>query len=123
LAQHLDDLAESFFMSALYRGLLQTMKAHYLNDAGAVRVIRPLVYVRERQTAAFAEHAKLPVIADNCPACFRTPTQRVHIKHLLAQEEQQYKQVLKNLLHAMRPLMGDPNGRIKHNELADTAQK
>ncbi len=29
LAQHLDDLAESFLMSAFHGGRLQTMKAHY----------------------------------------------------------------------------------------------
>jgi tRNA(Ile)-lysidine synthase TilS/MesJ len=105
LAQHLDDLAESFLMSALYLGRLQTMKAHYTNDAGDVRVIRPLVYARERQMADFATAAKLPVIPDSCPACFREPTQRVHIKELLANEEVKYKHVVKNLLHAMRPLM------------------
>ncbi|MCW8888617.1 MAG: tRNA 2-thiocytidine biosynthesis protein TtcA, partial [Gammaproteobacteria bacterium] len=34
LAQHLDDLAESFLMSAFHRGQLRTMKAHYTNDKG-----------------------------------------------------------------------------------------
>ncbi|POM77103.1 Hypothetical protein PHPALM_5564, partial [Phytophthora palmivora] len=32
LAQHLDDLAESFFMSAMHNGQLRTMKAKYWND-------------------------------------------------------------------------------------------
>lgn len=105
LAQHLDDLAESFFMSALYSGNLNTMKAHYVNQAGDIRVIRPLVYTRERQLAHFAQEAQLPVIQDNCPACFTKPTHREHIKQLLAQEEKLHNHVFKNLLHAMRPLM------------------
>ncbi|RKZ80836.1 MAG: tRNA 2-thiocytidine biosynthesis protein TtcA [Candidatus Parabeggiatoa sp. nov. 1] len=105
LAQHLDDLAESFLMSALYSGSLQTMKAHYTNDTGDVRVIRPLVYARERQTADFAKVAQLPVIEDSCPACFVAPTQREHVKGLLASEEREHKDVFQNLLHAMRPLM------------------
>ncbi len=105
LAQHLDDLAESLFMSALYRGRLETMKAHYINDAGDLRVIRPLVYARERQTGAFAENAGLPVIPDSCPACFQAPTRREHVKRLLAEEEKQHSHVFKNLLHAMRPLL------------------
>ena len=57
LAQHLDDLAETFLMSAFFGGKLRTMKAHYLNDAKDIRVIRPFVYVRERQTADFAQHS------------------------------------------------------------------
>lgn len=105
LAQHLDDLAESFLMSALYSGCLKTMKAHYTNDAGDVRVIRPLAYVRERQTAAFAQATNLPVITDNCPACFTQPTERAHIKALLAEEENRHPLIFRNLLHAIRPLM------------------
>jgi tRNA 2-thiocytidine biosynthesis protein TtcA len=106
LAQHLDDLAESFLMSAFHGGRLGTMKAHYTIDAGDLRVIRPLVAVRERQTAAFAQEAGLPVVPDSCPACYSAPTQREHFKVLLSAEEASNKHLFKNLLHAMRPLMG-----------------
>jgi tRNA 2-thiocytidine biosynthesis protein TtcA len=106
LGQHLDDLAESFLMSAFHGGSLRTMKAHYLNDVGDLRLIRPFVYARERQLADFAASAGLPVIQDNCPACFRMPGQRQHVKNLLAGEERTHKPLFANLLHAMRPLMG-----------------
>ena len=105
LAQHLDDLAESFLMSAFHGGRLNTMKAHYLIDAGDLRVIRPLVYVRERQTRAFVENSQLPVIPENCPACFDMPTQRFYFKNLLNKEENNNPAVYKSLLSAMRPLM------------------
>jgi tRNA(Ile)-lysidine synthase TilS/MesJ len=107
LAQHLDDMAESFLMSAFHQGKLGTMKAHYLNDAGDIRIIRPLAYTRETQTAAFADTARLPLIPDSCPACFTAPTQRAHMKGLLAREEKDHPNLFANLLHAMRPLMGD----------------
>ena len=107
LAQHLDDLAESFLMSAFHQGRLGTMKAHYRVDAGDIRVIRPLVYVRETQTAAFAAAASLPVVPDSCPACFSAPTQRAHMKTLLAREEKEHPHLFANLLHTMRPLMGE----------------
>jgi len=107
LAQHLDDLAESFLMSAFHQGKLATMKAHYVNDAGDIRVIRPLAYARETQTAAFADSAKLPIVPDSCPACFSAPTQREHMKTLLAREEKDHPNLFANLLHAMRPLMGE----------------
>jgi len=110
LAQHLDDLAESFLLSAFHQGRLGTMKACYTNDADDVKVIRPLAYVRETQTAAFAEAAGLPVIPDSCPACFSAPTRRAYFKALLAHEEQTTPHLFANLLHAMRPLMGE---RIK----------
>lgn len=107
LAQHLDDLAESLLMSAFHEGQLRTMKAHYRNDDGDIRVIRPLVYVRETQTEEFSHQAGLPVIPDSCPACFSAPTQREHMKHLLQQEEKQNRHLYSNLLHAMKPLMDE----------------
>ena len=105
LGQHLDDLAESFLMSAFHGGRLETMKAHYRINAGDIRVIRPMVYVRERQCADFAQAAALPVVPDSCPACFRMPTQREHMKTLLAQEERHNPHVFRNLLSTLRPLM------------------
>jgi len=119
LAQHLDDLAESFLMSAFHGGTLKTMKAHYVIDAGDLRVIRPLVYVRERQLADFAASSGLPVIPDNCPACFDMPTQRQHMKALLEIEERQQKRLFSNLINAMRPLMGE----TKSNEGLGTSNE
>ncbi|MHB8622463.1 MAG: tRNA 2-thiocytidine biosynthesis TtcA family protein [Sulfuricaulis sp.] len=105
LAHHLDDLAETFLMSAFHGGNLRTMKAHYVNDTGDLRVIRPFVYVRERQTADYARRAGLPAIMDNCPACFQRPTQRLQMKLLLAEQEKSHKKIFSNLLTTMRPLM------------------
>lgn len=107
LAQHLDDLAESFLMSAFHGGKLKTMKAHYVNDDGDLRIIRPLVYARERQTRDFAMKNQLPIIADSCPACFSMPTQRQHMKELLAAEEASNQTLFKSLLSAMKPLMAE----------------
>lgn len=112
LAQHLDDLAESLLLSLFHGGKLLTMKAHYLNDAGDIRIIRPLAYCRETQTAAFAAAADLPVVPDSCPACFTKPTQRAYMKQLLAREERNIPHLFPNLLHAMRPLLDQAVPRV-----------
>ena len=106
LAQHLDDAAETFLMSAFFGGKLRTMQAHYLNDKGDIRVIRPLIYVRERQTAAFAKNAELPVIPENCPACFGMPTERMHMKTLLADLERDNPRVFSSIKTALKPMLG-----------------
>ena len=46
-----------------HNGRLRTMKAAYSNKEGDLRVIRPLVYTRERSLRNFAESSGLPVIA------------------------------------------------------------
>lgn len=49
------------------------MKANYSIEAGDVRVIRPLIYVRELMTRDFSQASQLPIINENCPACFEQP--------------------------------------------------
>jgi hypothetical protein len=44
-------------------------------------------YVREHMTRQYAQLTTMPVIADNCPGCFSAPTERAHIKQLMAAEE------------------------------------
>jgi len=107
LAQHLDDLAESFIMSAFHGGQVRTMKAHYKIEAGDVHVIRPLVYVRETDTRDFASDARLPIINENCPACFEEPKERHRVKKLLQQEEASVPGLFGKLKHALIPLMDD----------------
>jgi len=107
MAQHLDDQAESFFMSVMHNGLLRTMKANYPVDAGDIRVIRPLVYVREKELRDFSYASGLPVIAENCPACFSDPKERAHIKKLLSKQETLFPALFSCLRRAVTPLM-DP---------------
>ena len=76
--------AESFLMSAFHNGFLRTMKASYNNDEGDIRIIRPFVTTRERDISAFAHKVDLPIIPENCPACFSAPKERARVKQLLA---------------------------------------
>jgi len=109
LGQHLDDLAESFLMSAFRGGQLRTMKANYTNQDGDIRIIRPMIYVRERQTTEFSQETSLPVIPDSCPACYDMPTEREHMKTLLANEETHNTGLFKSLKTALTPLYSKEN--------------
>uniref|UniRef100_A0A8R1E1N5 Aminotransferase class V domain-containing protein n=1 Tax=Caenorhabditis japonica TaxID=281687 RepID=A0A8R1E1N5_CAEJA len=105
MGQHLDDLAESFFIAAFQNGNLSTMKAQYTTKDGTLRVIRPLVLVREKALRNFAEEKKLPIVAENCPACFNQATERHRIKQLLAQQELIFPDLFYSLRSALRPLL------------------
>ncbi len=106
LGQHLDDLVESFLMSCFRNGAMRTMKANYFVKEKDLRVIRPFVYVRERMTAAFAHEAQLPIIRENCPACFSAPKERHRIKMLLSTEEFENPHLFASMLQSMKPLIG-----------------
>ena len=127
LGQHLDDLAESFVMSAFHNGLLRTMKTHYVNDQNDLRIIRPLAYVRERLMKEYAEEAELPVIVENCPACFAAPTERHRTKLLLASQEQLIPDLFSSLLRTMKPVMSgnfeEVNTKRPRNEEEEECQE
>ncbi|KAK3925055.1 tRNA-cytidine(32) 2-sulfurtransferase [Frankliniella fusca] len=105
LGQHLDDLAESFLMSTFHNGRLRTMKAHYHIKERDLRVIRPFVYVREKSLRQFAESKGLPIIAENCPACFEAPKERHRTKQLLAQQEILFPKIFWSLRSSLHPLL------------------
>ena len=81
------------------------MKAAYSNRQRDLRIIRPFVYVRERDLRQFAHDAHLPVIPENCPACFEAPKERHRIKQLLAQQELLFPFVYLNIKTSLLPLM------------------
>ena len=105
MGQHLDDIAESFLMSTFHNGYLRSMKANYTVREGDLRVIRPLIYVREKDLRGFADRVKLPVIPENCPACFEAPKERHRMKQLLAQQEVLFPKLFKSLRAALYPLI------------------
>lgn len=105
LAQHMDDLCESFMMSIFHNGILRTMKGNYTITNGDIRVIRPLIYVRESLTREYAKKSNLPIISENCPACFEGPKERYRMKTLLANQEQLFPGVESNILKAITPLI------------------
>lgn len=105
LGQHLDDFTESFMMSIFYNGKLWSMKASYKNEDGDLKIIRPFVYVREKELRSFAEGNHFPIITENCPACFEAPKERQRMKQLLAQQELAFPSLFSSLLSAIKPII------------------
>jgi hypothetical protein len=55
----------------------------------------------------FAKSVNLPVINENCPACFEEPKERARIKKLLSREENLYPNFYDNIRRSLLPLMHD----------------
>ena len=74
-------------------------------DEGDLTVIRPGIYCRERQLRDFSYTNRLPVINENCPACFEAPKERHHIKKFLTREEGTFSSLFPSLRKALFPLL------------------
>ncbi|KNC83814.1 hypothetical protein SARC_03943 [Sphaeroforma arctica JP610] len=119
--QHLDDLAESFMMSVLFNGMCRTMKANYTVTAGDLRMIRPMVNIRERDLREFADTSGLPIINENCPACFSEPTERMRMKQVLGSLELLHPHMFHSIAKAIRPLVAIDRTGLETGQSAQAA--
>lgn len=83
LGHNADDMVETFLLGLLYEGRLNTLAPKSYLDRSKIKLIRPLLYVREKETAAFARDNKLPIIKNPCPA--DGVTKREEMKSVIAE--------------------------------------
>jgi tRNA 2-thiocytidine biosynthesis protein TtcA len=105
LGHHLDDAAESFFMNLFYNGAMRSMAPLYKASNG-IRVIRPLIFVRERQLIDCAKQNHWKTIGDEaCPAMHfdvRMPWARAEMKQFLAHLEKEKKDLFTSMRAAFQ---------------------
>ena len=68
LGHNADDTVETFLLSMIFEGRLNALQPKSRLDRSGVKLIRPLLYVREKETAAFVAENELSVIVNPCPA-------------------------------------------------------
>lgn len=84
LGHHADDLIETLFLSMFYEGRLSTFEPMTYLSRSNMTVIRPMIYIREKNIRAFSKDK--PILFNPCPA--DKHTQREYVKNLLAQIKQ-----------------------------------
>ena len=115
LAHHLDDAAESFFMNLTFNGAIRSMPPLYKAENGLF-VIRPLIFVRERQIIDFIAKNNIYIAPDcNCPIMWqkddKRPFAREKTKQMLKKMEAANPQFFTSLKVAL--------GNIHANSLFD----
>lgn len=106
LGHHRDDLNVTLLLNAFFSGTLAGMPAKLQADDGHNVVIRPLVYVAEKDLAALAQDLDVPVIP--CNLCgSQANLQRARMKRLLQDLEGEYPHIADSLLSAQKNVKGD----------------
>lgn len=122
IAHHLDDAVESFFMNFTYNGALRTLAPKYV-AANGIEVIRPFIFVRERQLRENAVRNGLTVIGDEaCPAMrfdIKMPHARAETKELLANLEKQNPKLFVSLKAAFENIHRDTFFAAQAQNLTD----
>jgi tRNA 2-thiocytidine biosynthesis protein TtcA len=105
-----DDFCESFLRNAMFTGRISALPPITWSSKGEFRLIRPLVYVTEDLTRAFAQSLGAPVIPCGCSQ--KTGTVRRNLRDIFADLENEHPFLKETLLAAM--------GNIDTNRLLDT---
>ena len=82
LGHHFDDVVETFMLNLFFEGRLGCFQPVTYLSRMNLRLIRPMIYMPEKDVRYFAKNAELPVVKSTCPADGNT--QREEMKQLLA---------------------------------------
>ena len=97
LGHHRDDLIETFLLSLFFEGRLSTFKAKTYLSKTDITVIRPLLYVEEKDLTSLSKN--FPVLHNPCPA--DKHTEREKAKKLLTMLEKNYPSSKEKLFSAI----------------------
>jgi tRNA(Ile)-lysidine synthase TilS/MesJ len=103
LGHHADDAAVTTLMNLVFNGRLETMKPRVVFFEDAVTVIRPLIYLPEKELLRYARAAEY---LDRPPCPWETESKRTQIEAFLRQLGRQQEQVRNNLWRVAREAMG-----------------
>lgn len=110
LGHNADDMVETFLLGMLYEGRLNTLQPKSYLDRSGITLIRPLLYVREKDTAAFVRDSGIPVVANPCPANGFT-------------ERETMKGVIRTLCEVTPDAFERIHSAINHSERANLPRK
>ncbi len=94
-----DDFCEAFLRNAMFTGRVSALPPVTYSRQKDFRLIRPLVYVTEDVTRAYAEALGAPIVP--CDCSLRTGTVRRSLRGLFAEIEKEHPHLKDSLLSAM----------------------
>lgn len=99
-AHHFDDVAETFLLNLFYEGRLGVFQPVTRLDRTGITLIRPLIFLEEREIRSFAKRAALPVLPSVCPA--DKNSEREEMKKLLRELERRWPELRRRIFTAIR---------------------
>lgn len=94
-AHHKDDFIETSLMSLLFEGRYDCFPPVTHLDRTGLTVIRPMLYIMEKEISGFVKRCQIPVMKNPCPA--DGFTKRQEIKEFIEKSSEQFPDIRKNL--------------------------
>ena len=103
LGHHFDDVIETTLINIFYSGSVKTMTPAVDSTSGKLKVIRPLIYVEEKDIINYTK--KNGILAMNCGCTIeagKTSSKRKEVKDLLSDLEEKHPGIKKSVFNSMR---------------------
>lgn len=100
LGHHFEDVIETFFLSLMYEGRINCFSPVTYLDRSDITVIRPFIYLPEKEIKRYARTENLPVVKNTCPADGNT--KRQYMKDLLASLEKENHGLKERIFTALK---------------------
>lgn len=100
LGHHFDDAVETFMLNLFFEGRIGCFSPVSYLSRRKIRLIRPLLYLPEKDIRYFAQKMDLPVVKSACPADGNT--EREAMKRLLAGLEREHRGLRHRIFGAMQ---------------------
>jgi len=100
LAHHREDALETFLMSLIFEGRIHTFHPKTYMSRTGITVIRPMIYMPEREIIHMQKKLGLPVLHNPCPA--NGNTKRQEMKELLRELARRYPHLEETMLSALQ---------------------
>lgn len=88
LGHHFDDVVDTFMLNLFFEGRIGCFQPVTYLSRRDITLIRPMIYMPEKDVRYFASHAALPVAKSTCPADGNT--QRAEMQKLISSLERAY---------------------------------
>lgn len=99
LGHHHDDAVETFFLNLFHEGRLGCFSAVTYLDRTDITLIRPMLYVPEKEIRAFALKEQLPVKTSSCKADGNTERQKM--KDFIFELQKDNRDIKEKVFNAM----------------------
>lgn len=99
LGHHLDDAIETFMLSLTYEGRIHCFAPSTYLSRIDLTVIRPLLYMAEKDIVYLVKKLELPIVKNNCPA--NGKTKRQEVKDLISNMRKTNPLVKEHMLSAI----------------------
>ena len=121
LGHHFDDVVETFMLNLFFEGRIGCFQpVTYLSNTD-ITLIRPMIYMPEKDVRYFANRTELPVVKSPCPADGNT--QREEMKQLLSRLEREHRGLRYRIFGAIQRgevdgfrLFGNMQGIARYSE-------